>query len=522
MTPWTRATASDLSARTFDLLVIGGGITGAGIARDAALRGLAVVLVEAGDFGSGTSSRTSRLIHGGLRYLEHRHFGLVGESLRERGILLRLAPNLVRPIDFILPFYKGDRVPGWKIRLGLTLYDLLAGTGNVRRHEGLGKRALQAAEPRLKTRGLTGGARFADAQCDDARLTLAVIRGASSAGATVANYMKVTGLVREKNRVQGAHVLNALGGPGTTVRARLVINATGPWTDAIRRMEDPAAAPLLRLTKGSHVQVPQARIGNRHAILFSSPIDRRAMFLLPWGKWTYIGTTDIDTGESPDEVTPSEAEMVYLLRSANALFPGARLSLDDVTSSWAGIRPLLANGSSLPPGQISREHRIVTGSGGMLTVAGGKLTTFRLIGEQVVGAATRELVGQAAIPTPKSRTEPLPGGEGAAGLALRGAGSALGLPDPTIDYLRNRYGTETSAIYALCREDKELIRPLCAEHPAIGAQVPFAIQREFARTAADILDRRIRLTTETADQGAAAKPEVERLMARYFSGHENA
>lgn len=521
MTPWARATAADLSARPFDLLVIGGGITGAGIARDAALRGLAVALVEAGDFGSGTSSRTSRLIHGGLRYLEHRHFGLVGESLRERATLLKLAPNLVRPIDFILPFYKGDRVPGWKIRVGLTLYDLLAGRGNVRRHAGLGKRALHEAEPRLRTRGLTGAARYTDAQCDDARLTLAVIRGASSAGAVVANYMKVTALVREKNRIQGAVVRDLLGGQEATVRAKLVINATGPWTDALRRMEDPGVKPLLRPTKGSHVQVPQARIGNRHAILFSSPIDRRAMFVLPWGTWTYIGTTDIDTTETPDQVTPSEGEIVYLLRSANAMFPEARLTPEDVTSSWAGIRPLLASDPSLPPGQISREHRIVTGTGGMLTVAGGKLTTFRLIGEQVVGAATRELVGQAAIPTPRSKTEPLPGGEGAAGLALRAPGSGLGLSDDTIDYLRNRYGTETSAIYALCRDDKELAKPLCPEHPAIGAQVPFAIQREFARTSADILERRIRLTTETADRGNAARPEVERLVARYFSSHEN-
>jgi glycerol-3-phosphate dehydrogenase len=368
---------------------------------------------------------------------------------------------------------------------------------------------------------LTGAARYTDAQCDDARLTLAVIRGASSAGAVVANYMKVTALVREKNRIQGAVVRDLLGGQEATVRAKLVINATGPWTDALRRMEDPGVKPLLRPTKGSHVQVPQARIGNRHAILFSSPIDRRAMFVLPWGTWTYIGTTDIDTTETPDQVTPSEGEIVYLLRSANAMFPEARLTPEDVTSSWAGIRPLLASDPSLPPGQISREHRIVTGTGGMLTVAGGKLTTFRLIGEQVVGAATRELVGQAAIPTPRSKTEPLPGGEGAAGLALRAPGSGLGLSDDTIDYLRNRYGTETSAIYALCRDDKELAKPLCPEHPAIGAQVPFAIQREFARTSADILERRIRLTTETADRGNAARPEVERLVARYFSSHEN-
>jgi glycerol-3-phosphate dehydrogenase len=329
--------------------------------------------------------------------------------------------------------------------------------------------------------------------------------------------MRVTGLIREKNRIRGALVRDVLDGQEARVQAKLVINATGPWTDTLRRMEDPGVTPLLRPTKGSHVQVAQARLGNRHAILFASPIDRRALFVLPWGKWTYIGTTDIDTSESPDEVTPSEAEVVYLLRSANALFPEARLTVDDVTASWAGIRPLLASSASLSPAQVSREHRIVTGSGGMLTVAGGKLTTFRLIGEQVVGAATRELVGQAAIPTPRSRTEPLPGGEGAAGLALRGIGSALGLSDATIDYLRSRYGTETSVIYGLCREDKALANPLCAEHPAIGAQVPFAVQREFAQTAADILDRRIRLTTEAKDQGRAAEPEVERLMARYFS-----
>jgi glycerol-3-phosphate dehydrogenase len=182
---------------------------------------------------------------------------------------------------------------------------------------------------------------------------------------------------------------------------------------------------------------------------------------------------------------------------------------------------LLAGEASLPPAQVSREHRIVTGPGGMLTVAGGKLTTFRLIGEQVVGAATKELVGRVAIPTSRSKTEPLPGGEGAAGLALRGTGSGLGLSDATIDYIRSRYGTETSAIYALCRDDKALAKPLCADHPAIGAQVPFAIQREFAQTPADILDRRIRLTTETADQGSAAKPEIERLVARYLSRHEN-
>jgi glycerol-3-phosphate dehydrogenase len=521
MTPLSRTTASDLASGSFDLLVIGGGITGAGIAREAALRGLTVALVDGGDFGSGTSSRSSRLIHGGLRYLEHRQFGLVAESLRERAILLRLAPNLVRPIDFILPFYRGDRVPGWKIRLGLTLYDLLAGRGNVSRHRNLGKRGVQDAEPRVRTRGLVGGARYTDAQCDDARLTLAVIRAAAALGARVANYWKVVELLRDGNQVRGARLRATLTGEGAEVRARLVVNATGPWADALRRLEDPGAPPILRPSKGSHVVVPAARIGNRHALLFTSPMDRRALFVLPWGDWTYIGTTDLDTTESPDTVRPSEAEVIYLLRSANALFPEARLSQEDVVASWAGIRPLLASDPNLPPSGVPREHRIVTGSGGMLTVAGGKLTTFRLMAEQTVDRVLRALGRKPASGAERSKTEPLPGGEGAAGLALRGPGAALGLPDRTVEYLRSRYGSETASLFALCRADPELARPLCSGHPAIGAQVHFALEREFALTADDILERRIRLTTETPDAGASARPRVEALMARYFSQHED-
>jgi glycerol-3-phosphate dehydrogenase len=521
MTPLARTTASNLAPERFDLLVIGGGITGAGIARDAALRGLAVALVEAGDFGSGTSSRSSRLIHGGLRYLEQRQWRLVRESLRERGVLLKLAPNLVRPIDFILPFYDGDRVPGWKMRLGLRLYDLLAGRGNVRPHKGLGKRGVQEAEPGLRARGLSGGARYTDAQCDDARLTLAVIRGAAAAGAKVASYTRVVELLRDGSRVRGARLRDMLDGIEAEVRAGLVINATGPWTDTLRRLEDPAASPLLRPTKGSHVQVPAARIGNRHAILFASPIDRRALFVLPWGRWTYIGTTDLDTNEPPEAVRPSQAEVTYLLRSANALFPEARLSPDDVVAAWSGIRPLLAADPSVPASQVSREHRIVRGAGGMLTIAGGKLTTFRLMAEQAVDQAVKELGMSPPPRDDRSRIEPFPGGEGAAGLALRGPGAALGLSDEAVDYLRQHYGTETSALYALCRQDPDLAKPIIDGHPSIGAQVHFALEREFARTGDDILDRRIRLTTETPDAGASARPRVEALMARYFSRHED-
>jgi glycerol-3-phosphate dehydrogenase len=516
MTPWVRTSLRDLGTGHSDLLVIGGGITGAGIARDAALRGLRVALVEARDFGSGTSSRSSRLIHGGLRYLEQGQLHLVLESLRERAVLRRLAPHLVRPLPFVLPFFRSDRVPGWKARLGLTLYDLLAGRGNVRRHQTLGKRALLEIEPLLREAELTGGALYFDAQCDDARLTLAVVRAAAEAGARVANYTRVTALRRDGGRVSGAHVRDELSGEEAEVYARVVLNAGGPWSDAVRRLEDPAAAPLLRPTKGTHIVVPQARVGNRHAIIFTSPLDRRVMFLLPWEQWTYIGTTDTDAAPDPDALAPDQADRIYLLRSANALYPGARLTEEDVVASWAGLRPLLAADRHASPSLVSREHRIVRGSHGMLTIAGGKLTTFRLMARAMVDRALREIGDPRGEGRRLSDTVPLPGGAAPAD-GFRAAGLELGLSEATVTHLLKQYGAETPALYTLCRQRSELSRPLHPEHPAIAAQVVFAAQREFACTPADILSRRIHLDMETRDHGEAARSAVATLLAETAS-----
>jgi len=255
--------------------------------------------------------------------------------------------------------------------------------------------------------------------------------------------------------------------------------------------------------------------------LLTSPIDQRVLFVLPWGDWTYIGTTEVDTTEPPESVRPSENEVVYLLRSANAFFPEARLGPEDVIASWAGVRPLLAADPAVPANRLSREHRLFWGSGGMLTVAGGKLTTFRSMAEEVVNEAAKHLGIPTARTGERSRTETLPGGERGAGLALRGPGTALGLSETTINYHRAHYGSETSALFGLCQEDPELAAPLCSTHPAIGAQVRFAAEREFARTPDDVLERRIRLTLETPDRGMAARPKVELLMARYFSPHEH-
>jgi len=515
MNPWVRATLQDLSGSAVDLLVIGGGITGAGIAREAALAGLAVALVDARDFGAGTSSRSSRLIHGGLRYLEHGHLRLVFEAVRERAILLRLAPHLVRPLPFVLPAYKGDRVPRWKIAAGLTLYDLLAAGGNVPRHRTLGKRALLQREPLLRERGLTGGAMYWDAQCDDARLVLATVRAAAERGTLAANYMQVTGLVNSGGRVTGARLRDTLTGDEGEIRAQVVVNAAGPWADGVRRLEDTFAAPILRLTRGTHVLVPRQRVGNQHAVLFTSPVDGRVMFILPWTEaWTYIGTTDTDDVSGPDDLEPRESDLVYLLRSANALFPAARLEPDDIISRWAGLRPLLAEDPGTPASSVSREHRILRGDAGLITIAGGKLTTYRRMAAQVLKWVFESLGRTGDGPGSASEREPLPGGGASVIESFRAPGEELGLPLATVEHLLRTYGTEAPAIYALCRERRELMAPLHSEHSAIAAEVVQAARREFAVTVDDVLLRRTHLAQETRDGGGAARARVAELLAR--------
>lgn len=514
MTPWVRTPLRDLSAGHFDLLVIGGGITGAGVAREASLGGLKTALVEARDFGEGTSSRSSRLIHGGLRYLEQGRLGLVFEALRERRILLRLAPHLVHPLPFLLPSFAGDRVPRWKVAAGLVLYDILAAGGNVRRHRTLGKRRVLELEPLIRERGLTGGALYQDAQCDDARLTLAVVRAAAQHTARVANHTRVTGLIRTVSGIGGAYLRDELTGATGEVRAHQVVNATGPWTDAIRRMEDPRAQPLLRPTKGVHVVVPRARVGHRQAIIFPSPVDGRVMFILPSGDWTYIGTTETETEESPDAVEATGGDVIYLLRSANALFPGARLGPEDVIAAWAGLRPLVAAPDGGPAGAVSREHRVVRGREGLITIAGGKLTTWRAMAEDVLTEVGRTLRRREPRSSREaSRNEPLPGGEALRLDTFRREGLELGLEESTVDHLVRHFGAEAPALYSLCRERPALRDRIHPAHPAIAAEVIHVVRREFALRVGDVMSRRIHLTTETADQGACAIQTVVRLMA---------
>src|SRR5687768_4496936 len=365
----TRAFAV-LGSHAFDVVVIGGGINGAAIARDAALRGLHVALLERNDFASGTSSRSSRLIHGGLRYLEHGYFHLVFESSRERRLLLALAPHLVRPLAFTWPVYRGARVPRWKLAAGLLLYDALSLFRNTSRHRNLGRARTLATGPALAPDGLLGGARYYDAATDDTRITLVNALGAEAAGAAVLNHAPVRAITAR----EGGHdveVEDTLTGARMTVRASVVVNATGPWSDAVERLAGHDAPPAVRGTKGAHIAVPRARIGNRDALTILSPIDGRVMFVLPAGTNAIIGTTDTPTTSHPDDVRASEADVTYLLASANAFFPAAKLKRSDVVSAWAGVRPLIAVGYGDAATSASREHALTWTDSGMVAITGG-------------------------------------------------------------------------------------------------------------------------------------------------------
>jgi glycerol-3-phosphate dehydrogenase len=364
---------------TFDLCIIGGGITGAGVALDAATRGWRVALIERGDFASGASSASSKLIHGGLRYLEYGHFGLVGEALVERGRLLRNAPHLVEPLPFLLPFYTGQRVAPWQWRLGLTLYDLLAGRENIARSRRLSRRQIQATFPSLRSSDLLGGALYYDAQMDDARLCLAVLQTAARSGAVVANYVEAVDFEKRHGTIAGVWAKDRLSNMRWLIRSRTVLNATGPASDELCRLAGDDAAARLQPTKGVHLIAP-AR-GHRAAWLLLHPRDGRVFFVIPWYGKTLIGTTDTFPESGPDAMQVRPDEIAYLLEAYNLYFD-PKLQPSEVMGTFAGLRPLLRAGPG-EPSSLSREFRLRTSECGLVTAQGGKYTTFRQMAETI-------------------------------------------------------------------------------------------------------------------------------------------
>jgi glycerol-3-phosphate dehydrogenase len=531
----TRQEMWDRLGAEVDVLVIGGGITGAGIARDAARRGLRVALVEMRDLAYGTSSRSSKLVHGGLRYLEQYEFSLVFEAVSERRTLLDIAPHLVRPLGFLFPVFKESRQPLWLLEAGMWLYDGLSLFRSPKIHRRLNPKETASEEPLLRSDGLKGAPLYYDCATDDARLTLENAIDAARAGAVVATRARVTGLERrEDGRVAGAHVRCDITGEQRLVRAHTVINATGPWTDGVVAMgAGTGGQKLLRPTKGVHLVVARDRLPVTHAVVCLHPDDGRVLFAIPWADRTYIGTTDTDFEGDPGDVAATSEDVDYLLGAANHYFPGQDLSRGDVLSTWAGLRPLIrpvGKSGEIDESSVSREHQIVVGADGLITIAGGKLTTYRRMAAEVVDTAVKLLRLSGALPArlqpAHTDREPLPGavgwpedddpttGRGVAQLVaqVREIGGDA-IAEDTAALLVNTYGTRAFDVARRVRHAPALAARLVQGRPEILAQVDHAVEAELAAEVEDVMVRRTQLFFRDGDQGMSAVPAVADRMA---------
>lgn len=513
----TRAAAIERMRReVFDLLVVGGGITGTAIARDAAMRGLSVALLEKGDFAAGTSSRSSKMVHGGLRYLKGGHVRLVREALHERGVLLRLAPHLVQPVSFLFPVYETGDDSRLKLRLGLTAYDMLAGSERLARHTSLSREKTAEVEPLLRYDGLQGAFRFTDCLVNDARLTLATARSAARSGAVTVNYAQVIAFERDGERVSGASFRDATSGKEHLVRARVVVNAAGPWVDALRALT--GEPPMLRPTKGVHIVFPRARLPVSGTVVIPSD-DRRMLFVVPAGECTYVGTTDTDYRIDPALARTDSEDADYLLRAVNALFPETRLSPKDIVAAWAGVRPLVAEEGAPTPSDVSRDYDIDIGPPGFYSIAGGKLTTCRSMAQGLVDRVIEEEGRRFGWQTKPARTAivPLVGGNiDGFERYRRGLMPALeeswGLQPRTAYRLLRSYGTEYVRVLAYALRDPALLRPLSPSCPVLRAEALYAAEEEMALTLEDFMARRTDLMLFHPTHGLDAAPEAARLM----------
>jgi glycerol-3-phosphate dehydrogenase len=506
---------------TYDLAVIGGGVTGAGVARDAALRGLSCVLLEQGDFASGTSAKTTRLVHGGLRYLENGDLPLVIESLRERELLLHLAPHLIHPIPILLPLYRGETRKKWQLRLGLRLYDLLS-LGKGTPHYGMlePREALRRA-PHLAASGLAAAGLFYDYQIPlPERLVLENVFSARDHGAACCNYREVVGIARRMDRFE-LQTRDRLDGSSHLVCARVVVNATGPWADRVGALHLPDLPAKLRTTKGTHLLVAS---DTDHAVFSGATPDQRLFFTLPLAGMTLVGTTDTPWSGDPGTAAADAADVTYLLSGLRRLFPSRSYEPDDVLWTYSGIRPLALQRGSKDPSALSRHHVLHRdgADGRFLTIVGGKYTTFRRMAEDTVDAACR-LLGK---PVPSStKTTPLAGGGfGDPVLFREQLCECTGrFPDPpreVLEHLVGLYGRRCCQVMELEIENPELGGALAPGYPDRRAQVVYAVRREAARTLADVVLRRLHMGL-SADRGASGAAAVSELMAAELGWDES-
>jgi glycerol-3-phosphate dehydrogenase len=477
---------SRLSKHKFDLIVVGGGINGAAIANLAASCGASVALLEKNDFASGTSSKSTKLLHGGIRYLENFEFDLVQESLKERSIQRQAVPYLVKPMPFVIPVYKNDKRPLWMMQLGVWLYDLLSGKYRIGHHRFLSVGEITAMAPGISADGLIGGVEYFDAQMDDARICLENVLMADLNGAVVANYLEVKDIIKDKDQhAIGVKTKDILSGQQMDIFASKIIVTAGPWSDELIQKDVPHSIKRLRPTKGVHI-VYRGEI-SPSAFLLQSRQDKRIFFVIPFKGNSLIGTTDTDHQQSPDSVKVEEADIQYLLQEAGRVFPNINFDRSKIITTFAGVRPLVADKGD--PSRISRKHSIETNPSGICFVMGGKYTTYRAIAEEAVLKAMPQLAskmpygGQYALY-----------GSGGSNEELKILSQRFEVPLEVIRYLQSIYGSRFGEVLNIARENSQLKEKICSCSPAIAAQVIYARDVEMAQTTEDVIQRRLGLS----------------------------
>lgn len=501
-----------LKENSFDILVIGGGATGAGVALDAATRGLKVALVERDDFASGTSSKSTKLIHGGVRYLEQAVKGLdrgqlhlVKDALKERAVLLKNAPHLTRPLALLTPLYKFFEKPYY--RMGLKMYDWLAGKSNLFPSKGVSaKKALQLF-PMLKPKNLKGGVIYADGQFDDARMNVAIAMTAIEQGAVLANHVEVIELLKGDGKICGAHVQDLFSGEKFTIHAQVLINATGPFVDRIRKMDDSKTSPMLKASSGIHIVLDKRFSPPDTGLLIPKTEDGRVLFLLPWLNHTLVGTTD---NPAKIEVNPkaSEQDIQYILRHIRLYFD-MPVDRKDVLAAWSGLRPLVSNPKKSDTAKLSRDHVLEKSASGLLSITGGKWTTYRKMALDTVDYAVK--VGQLTAAASKTENTKLVGGRRYKKSLREELIQEYGFSDLVAHHLALAYGGRARDVAELSK--KGFSNLLAMGHPYLEAEVLYCVRNEMAQTATDFLARRIRLTFLDEKASKEALPRVIKLMS---------
>ncbi len=499
-----------LSSEQFDVVVIGGGIVGVGTALDAATRGLRVALVEARDFAAGTSSRSSKLFHGGLRYLEQLEFGLVREALHERELMLsQLAPHLVKPVSFLYPlkhrFWERPYTAS-----GLLLYDTMGGSRSVPGQKHLTRAGALRMFPALKRNALIGAVRYYDAQADDARFTLTVARTAAHYGAVVRTSTQVTGFIKESDRVSGVHIRDVEDGREADVLAGVVINCTGVWTDDMQQLAGSRGRFRVRASKGVHIVVPRDRIVSETGMILRA--EKSVLFVIPWRNHWIIGTTDTDWHLDLAHPAATKKDIDYLLEHVNSVL-ATPLTHDDIQGVYAGLRPLLA-GESEESSKLSREHAVARVSPGLVAIAGGKYTTYRVMGADAVDTAGAELSGR--LQPSITEKVPLLGADGYHALVNQAdqLGARYGLHPYRIRHLLDRYGSMIHEVLALAQNDPELLKPIPAAPDYLQVEIVYGASHEGALHLEDVLTRRTRISIEYPHRGVDCAEAVANLMGR--------